>query len=118
MYVIGFVPPLVGLEGHYNTFRIGGKWFKTLTVGERVAIMDEKNKKIVSYAEVTELHKGQLSEMLEKFAYKNHTGLGAIDLGKFILKLYGPHIVNDTKLTTVICLRKLEDGLGLKATDI
>ena len=114
MYVIGFTPPLIGLEGEFNTFRIGGKWFKTLQVGECVAILDEKNKRIVSYAEVTELHKGQFREMLEKFAYKNHTGLGATDLGNFILRLYGPHIVNDTKLTTVICLRKLEDELGFK----
>ena len=30
MYVIGFAPPMVGLEGEFNTFRIGGKWFKTL----------------------------------------------------------------------------------------
>jgi hypothetical protein len=117
MYVIGFVPPLVGLEGHYNTFRIGGKWFKTLVVGEHVAIMNEKTKEIVSIAEVTELHKGHLNEMLEKYAYKNHTGLGAIDLGKLMFKIYGPHIMTDTKLTTVICLRKLKDGIGLKVTD-
>lgn len=108
MYVIGFVPPLVGLEGDFNTFRIGGKWYKTLEVGDKVALMDEKNKKIVSFAKVTKLDKGKLNEMLEKHAYLNHTGLGAIDLGKFILKIYGPHIVNDTKLTTVIYLRTLK----------
>lgn len=110
MYVIGFAPPMVGLEGEFNTFRIGGKWFKTLEVGMQVAILDEKNKRIVGYAEVTDLDKGQFKDMLEKHAYKNHSGLGATDLGAYILKIYGPHIVNDTKLTTVIYLRKLSDA--------
>lgn len=116
---MGFIPPFIGLEGEYNTFRIGVKWHKTLAVGEQVAVVNEKVKEIISYAEVTALYKGSLIEMLEQHANKNHTGLNAEDLGKFILKLYGPHIVNDNKLTTVIYLKCLNlFGSGLQNTPI
>lgn len=106
MYVIGFMPPLVGLEGDFNTIRIGGKWSKTLHVGDEVALMDEKSKFIVGNAVVTDIDSGKLIEVLDKHWMNNHTGLNRAELEQHIKKIYGPHIAGDTKLTSVVYLRR------------
>lgn len=111
--VIGFIPPVVGIDGEFNTFRMGRKLSK-LPEGEDVLLMDEKKKAVIGMAKVTYVDSGTLSEMRVLYASQNHTELAtksenpSESLYKTILKIYGPHIVNPSKIFTVVGLRRVE----------
>lgn len=113
--VIGFIPPVVGVEGEFNTFRLGSSLYKRLKEGDVVFLMDEKNKSVFGRAEVTSLDNGPLGELCLVHAHKNHTELAQADsndsperLFKLLQKIYGPHIATPAKKSTVIYLRRLE----------
>lgn len=113
-YVIDFVPPIVGIDGDFNTIRIGLAWSKRLTVGDHVCLMDSKSKAVIGKAEVIEVETGQLGFMCMSHADKNHTELNQTDgrsserVYALMRKLLGPHIVNYNKQSTVIYLKRLE----------
>ena len=114
IYVIGFVPPIEGIEREFNTFRLGGTWAKKLAVGDNVLIMDEKGKFVFGAATVTRIETGKLAEMCVEHAHWNHrelanpvTGAGERLLA-YLRKLFGPVICTDNKLTTVIYLKRIE----------
>ena len=116
MRVIEFAPPLCGFEGFFNTFRLGAFYLDRLKIGETVALYDNKAKLIFGHAVVESVYAGKLSEMLVAHAALNHTqlsNLGLVEppeaLKTVIKKLYGPHIATDSKRTTVIYLRRLND---------
>lgn len=112
--VVGFIPPIVGIEGDFNTFRLGVKYSKILSPGEEVYLLNEKDKIIIGRAQVQSVESGLLGELCLEHAAKNHTQLGAdptnahARLYEILLKIYGPHIVNVGKKACVINLKRLE----------
>lgn len=112
-YVIDFIPPLEGLSGDFNTIRIGLAWAKRLNVGDKVFILNNKERFVIGEALVTAIHTGTLEELCHLHSAKNHTQLEKVgeDTAKNLLnvvqKIYGPHIATPTKKATVIALRRL-----------
>lgn len=113
--VVGFIPPVVGTEGEFNTFRLGGFYAKSLSVGEEVFLLNEKERLVFGKAVVTGVETGKLGEMCAIHGDKNHTelevsgdGRSAERLFHLLQKIHGPHIATPTKKTTVIYMRRLE----------
>lgn len=115
--VIDFVPPVEGIEGDFNTFRLGLFYAKRLTPGEVVHLLDSKEKMLIGKATVLGTDIGTLGEMLAAHAQRNHAmilgdGLTASErLMDLMRKLYGPHIASFSRKTTVIHLRRINEGL-------
>jgi hypothetical protein len=112
--VISFIPPIEGIDGSFNTFRIGSGYFKRLNEGEEVFLMNEKTKTVFGKAVVEKLDNGPMGEMCMIHAHKNHTELNNNDglsherLFGLLQKIYGPHIALPVKKVTVIYLRRTE----------
>lgn len=113
--VVGFIPPVVGTEGEFNTFRIGGFYAKNLSEGEEVFLLNEKDKMVFGRAVVTKIETGKLAEMCAIHGDKNHTELETAEDGRsaerlfhLLQKIHGPHIALPCKKTTVIYMRRLE----------
>ena len=112
--VIGFIAPVVGVDGEFNTFRLGGFYKKCLSPEEEVFLLSEKDRLIFGRARVERIEFGSLGDILQRHAFMNHTELkndpiGAPDrLGETMRKIYGPHIATLAKKTTVIYLRRIE----------
>ena len=111
--VIGFVPPVVGVDGVFNTFRMGRR-YSTLQEGQIVLLMDEKRKVVFGEAQVLDVSVGPLGALCAVFAHENHTEIGKDDgqsaerLYRLLSKLYGPHIVHPDKTATVIKLSRTD----------
>lgn len=109
--VIGFIPPIVGTEGTFNTFRLG-RMYSKLRIGEDVFLMDERKKTVFGTAEVLDVTVGPLGALCAAFAHENHTQLAgdafkaSEELYRLLEKIYGPHIVNPNKIATVVKLRR------------
>lgn len=109
-HFVGFIPPVVGIEGEFNTFRLGGFYYKRLKETDIVYLVDEKNKLVIGTALVRSIYYGELTEMCILHGYKNHSNLVKHSdnmepperLFKLITKIYGPHIVKPNSLVTVI----------------
>lgn len=113
-HIIDFYPPIIGLENEFNTVRIGLAWMKRLNVGDEVYLSDNKERKVIGKAVVTDIQKGKLQEICEIHADNNHTQLQAsvesntsLELMKIVQKFYGPQIATPQKLATVIYLRRI-----------
>jgi hypothetical protein len=112
--VIDFIPPIVGTEGQFNTFRIGGFYAKHLQQGEEVFLMDSKAREVFGKAVVERVEVGRLAELCAEHAAMNHTEIDAPDgkhaerLMALLQKINGPHIATATKKATVVYLRRLE----------
>jgi len=113
--VIGFIPPITGVDGEFNTFRLGQALAKRLSAGDTVFLMNEKTKTVFGKAEVTKVETGLLGELCQTHAATNHREVGCEDptqaparLFKYIQKIYGPHIAVATKKSVVISMRRLE----------
>jgi hypothetical protein len=112
--VIGFIPPVVGIESEFNTFRLGGFYPKCLNPGEEVYLLDEKAKMIIGRAQVQSVEVGPLGEMCLIHGAKNHTEIANdpadahARLYALLCKIYGPHIATVTKKTAVIYLKRIE----------
>ena len=111
---IGFIPPVVGVEGEFNTLRLGGVLFKALNPGDEVFLLDERKKIVFGKAVVTKLDNGPINEMCAMHGHMNHTQLAldpahsAEGLYKVVQKIYGPHIVQPHKNATVVYLKRTE----------
>lgn len=116
VHVLGFRPPIDGVEQAFNTFRLGLKLRKTLPVGSVVFLMDERQKVIFGRAEVVQVETGPLLAMCEQHGHANHSELGndpaqaAASLFHTMQKIYGPHIATGVKKATVVYLRRLPDA--------
>lgn len=110
MRVIDFSPPMMGIEGEFNTFRLSGAWSKRIEAGSIVILMDKKLMSVMGYAKVTGVHVGKLSEMANQYAHLNHNqkhlpSEGAPDrLISAMIKRYGPHKCSENSRVTVIHL--------------
>ena len=113
-HVVGFIPPIVGVEEEFNTFRIGSFYQKRLSPGDEVLLLNEKEKIVFGRARVESIDVGSLGEMLLIHAHKNHTELANDSntaperLHETIRRIYGPQIATLTKKTTVIYMKRLE----------
>lgn len=111
MFVLEFSPPLAGIEGRFNTMRLGLKWSKSLTVGERVLLVDKRKSKVMASAVVEDLQVGKLGEMAKLHAVRNHNQKGLDPLNApqrlvvNMIKRYGPMMCDENKRVTVIYLR-------------
>jgi hypothetical protein len=114
--VIGFIPPIIGVDGDFNTFRLGRK-YASLSEGVEVLLMDEKRKVVFGKAIVLDVSVGPLSALCAVYASENHTELDKSDgnhadrLYRTLEKIYGPHIVEPNKTATVVKLRRVNDGI-------
>lgn len=112
--VIGFIPPVFGVDASFNTFRLGASYAKSLKVGDEVFLLNEKERLVFGRATVDSLEVGGLGEMCLVHGHKNHTELkndsttAPERLFKTIQKIYGPHIALPEKKTTVIYLTRIE----------
>lgn len=112
--VIEFSPPMEGIEGEFNTFRLGGAWAKRVVPGDTVWLMDKKQFLIFGSATVTEIHVGKLNEMSDLYACHNHNQKGLDPEGANkrlitnMIKRYGPNMCDENKRVTVICMRRTE----------
>jgi hypothetical protein len=111
--VIGFIPPHIGLEEEFNTFRLGLALAKRLEPGVTVFLMDTKAQTVFGTAKVVSIGTGSLAAMCLKHGARNHSELGFADPGssparlfELMQKIYGPHIATETKKTTVVYLRR------------
>lgn len=112
IHYIGFIPPVVGIEGVFNTFRLGGLYRRILTLDEIVYLSDEKNRVVFGSARVTRILSATLMEACVLYGADNHTQLvrqiddesSGAGVFKIMQKIYGPHIATPNKLTTVIYL--------------
>lgn len=112
MYVIEFSPPMSGIEGVFNTVRLGGKYGKLLAPGDTVMLIDRKLSKVIGTAEVIAVEVGKLSEMAALHAAQNHNQKGLDESGAprrlidNMIRRYGPHKCGENSRVTVIYLRR------------
>jgi hypothetical protein len=116
-HVIDFAPPAEGLDGvsTFNTFRIGRVWAGRLKPGDEVFLMWAKQMQVFGRAVVGEVLTGKLRELATQHARFNHNQTGNPDtagaadrLIENMTRRYGPHIVHDNKLTTVVYMKRIE----------
>jgi hypothetical protein len=113
MRIIEFSPPMSGLDGEFNTFRLGIAWSKRLMPGDLVCLMNKKEFLLMGHAEVTAVHVGKLSDMSALHARRNHNQLGLPPDGAGerlianMIKRYGPHkCLYDSKVTVIYMNRR------------
>jgi hypothetical protein len=111
--VINFIPPIIGTEGEFNTFRLGGFYAKRLQPDEEIFLLNEKEKTVFGLTRVVKVETGPLGEMCLIHAHSNHSQLADDPvmaperLYKKLERIYGPHIVSATKKCTVIYLTRI-----------
>ncbi len=114
MRIIEFMPPMNGMDGEFNTFRLGVAWSKRVESGNAVLLMDKKQYELMGCAEVTAVHVGKLSDMSALHARHNHNQLGLDQDGAGerlianMIRRYGPHKCSTGTNVTVIYMKRLE----------
>lgn len=112
--VIEFSPPMEGLEGEFNTFRLGMAWSKRIVVGDTIWLMDKKQFLIFGSAIVTGIFVGKLRDMSDLYACRNHNQKGLDPEGANnrlianMIKRYGPNMCDENKKVTVIEMKRTE----------
>lgn len=114
-YVLDFIPPIEGVDGEFNTIRLGLAWAKRLAEGDTVYLMDNKAKRVIGKARVTAIFSDTLEIICEKHGHANHTQLrrklsdgdASLEVMRVITKIYGPHIAQPKKKATAIYLKRL-----------
>lgn len=118
MHVVEFVAPVVGVDGDFNTFRLGLRYGKILKPGDKVALVDTKGKLLIGFAEVFQINSGKLGELLLEFAATNHAMKGSDPmtaperLRAVLQKFYGPHIATVTRSAVVLHLRRIDGDVS------
>jgi hypothetical protein len=115
--VIDFAPPAEGFSGafYWNTFRLGRVWNDRVKEGDEVLLMMSKKLIVFGRAVISDVYVGKLRQLAETHAVFNHNQrdnpdtAGAPDrLIANMTKRYGPHLINNNKLSTVIYMRMIE----------
>ena len=100
-----------GLEGTFNTFRLGTRYSKLLVPGDRVLLIDKAKMVCFGRAVVKKIEVGKLADMAIKHAHNNHNQKetpkdeAPAVLTQNMIRRYGPHMVNENKRVTVIYLK-------------
>ena len=108
-----FIPVLkfrnpCGMDGKFNTIRLGMAWTKRVTRGTVVALMTTKFD-VFGRAAVTSILSGTKEDMVERYAIDNHRLLvdGTQRSMEDILRgSYGRMIYDNNEFATVIYLRR------------
>lgn len=101
-----------GLEGMFNTFRLGGAWAERVAPGTLVNLRRTDGTHI-GEAEVIATHVGLFEEMNAKFGFDNHLAIDAevrgeeFDLEKVMRECYGGHRFSAGSLVSVIELKRI-----------
>jgi hypothetical protein len=81
--ILTFRPPLIGLDGWSNTFRLSALWYDRLKgrIGHTLTYYDARKpipgrNPILGRARLTGIARGTLKEMVERYAWSNHLSLG------------------------------------------
>lgn len=112
--IIEFAEPVLGIEGEFNTFRLGGAWAKRVQPGDTVILMSKKECGVICRATVVAVHVGRLDELGALYGFRNHNqkhlpveGAGE-RITAAMVKRYGPQKCRDTSRVTVIELKRIE----------
>lgn len=70
--ILKFSYPRRGLDGQFNTFRLGRRLSETLRPGDTVELVDSRTAKLLKRATVTSVHVGLLIEMARQHAALAH----------------------------------------------
>lgn len=112
--IIDFAPPMLGIEGEFNTFRLGGAWAKRVQPGDRVGLLDKKEMSLLGAAVVVAVHKGKLNDLAPLHGCRNHNQkhLPSEGAGERVVaamqKRYGPHKCRENSVVTVIELKEIK----------
>ena len=107
--IIPFRPKIRGMQGTWNTFRIGTAWYNRLKVGTKIAVLNTKTLEIERYEVVKDIHFGLKEEMCQMYAKDNHNIIAdniydniAETMLQRMRKNYGSRIFESTSYATVI----------------
>lgn len=114
---IAFSYPRRGLEGQFNTFRLGASWATKVTPGSLVELVDARSKKVLKRATVKSVYVGVLIDMAQLHAHQAHNWKSYPEAERAQLliasmkKRYPPGRVRDDSTVSVIYLEETsEDG--------
>lgn len=116
--VIAFSYPRRGLNGTFNTFRLGNSWATKLTRSEVVDLIDAKTKRVLLRATVIGVFTGPMRELATRHARWAHNWtehpadqradlLVASMLRRFAH--WGPARCSETAICSTIYLREIEN---------
>lgn len=114
MRVLEFSPPMSGIEGEFNTFRLGVAWSKRVAPGDTVLLIDRKQFSVIGKAKITGVQVGSLRDMSALHARHNHNQKGLDPQGADerliinMVKRYGPNKCDENKRVTVIGMKRIE----------
>ena len=104
-----------GIDDIFNTIRVGKTWMKRIAPGDTVLLMDKKRSVIFGKARVQSILSGKLNAIEEDHARYNHNQKNNADIAIAparlrinLRKRYGPQIIHDNKIVTVIYMKRLE----------
>lgn len=113
-YFLDFSPPINGMHGIFNTFRLGAAWIKRVEPGDNVLLANKARSLVIGRAVVSEVDSGTLKEMAIKHGYQNHSQEGyapeeaAQRITQSMIKRYGPHKCSEESKVTVLYLEIIE----------
>lgn len=116
MHIIEFSPPMRGIFGTFNTFRLGKRLHNMLKPGQKVLLVNKKQLFAFGRAQVLSAELGPFRAMAEKHAAANHNWRhlspeeAVPSLMTSMTKRYGPHRINENSVVTVIYLMRIDDG--------
>lgn len=116
--IIGFKPPLRGVDGRFNTIRMGKAWMKRVFPGSRVALLNLKTNEVFGTAIVDRLDFAEKEHIAEVHAKDNHlfvdTNVSPAECGermpKILRNLYGNLIYKNNAYATAIYLIREVEG--------
>lgn len=113
---LAFGYPRRGLEGRFNTFRLGKTWAARAIPGATVELIDSRSKKLLKHARVLTVVQGTLIEMAQLHAREAHNWKGYPEAERPALlvasmkKRYPPGRATDDSVVTVIYLEELPNA--------
>ena len=116
-YFLDFAPPIVGMEGVFNTFRLGIAWTKRVEPNDIILLTNKARSTVIGRAKVVDIKIGTLSEMAATDARFNHnhreykTLVAAERLVESMIKRYGPQKCSENSKVTVIYLEIIEHAI-------
>lgn len=110
---IAFGYPRRGLEGAFNTFRLGTSWVEKCPPGTEVELVDARTKRLIKRATVLRVFTGTLTEKAQLHAKWAHNWTSYPEerrselLVESMKKRYPPNRVRDDSIVSVIYLQEI-----------